>query len=53
MPAGRTAAEVLAGYRTEIEASDAAIRAADGPDRPLANPVQGTHHTLLDGVTGR
>ncbi|NBH10282.1 DinB family protein [Amycolatopsis sp. SID8362] len=46
VPAGRTAADVLAGYRAEIAASDAAVRAAGDPDRPVAIPVQGTHHTL-------
>jgi hypothetical protein len=32
VPAGRAAADVLAGYRAAIAHSDRAIRAADGPE---------------------
>ncbi|SEC87189.1 Protein of unknown function [Amycolatopsis tolypomycina] len=46
VPAGRTAAEVLAGYRAAIEASDAAIRAAGDPGKPAAVAIDGRCHTL-------
>ncbi len=46
VPEGCTAAEVLAGYRAAIEASDAAIRAAGDPDRPAAVAIDGKFHTL-------
>ncbi|WP_410632482.1 DinB family protein [Amycolatopsis sp. cmx-4-83] len=46
VPEGRSTADVLAGYRAAIEASDAAIRAAGDPAVPVAVPVLGTAHTL-------
>ncbi|WP_410670329.1 DinB family protein [Amycolatopsis sp. cmx-4-68] len=46
VPGGRTAEDVLAGYRAAIEDSDAAIRAAGGPDAPVAVAVDGKFHTL-------
>jgi hypothetical protein len=46
VPAGRAAADVLAGYRTAIADSDRAIRAAGGPETRFAIPVDGTRHTL-------
>ena len=46
VPAGRAAADVLAGYRAAIADSDRAIRAAGGPEARLAVPVDGSRHTL-------
>lgn len=46
VPEGRSAEEVLAGYRAAIEASDAAVRAAGDPAKPVAIPVAGTFHSL-------
>jgi hypothetical protein len=46
VPDALTAEEVLADYRAAIEASDAAIRAAGGPETPMAVPIDGKFHTL-------
>lgn len=46
VPPDRTAEDVLQDYRTAIEASDRAIRAAGNPDERFTIPVDGTHHTL-------
>jgi uncharacterized damage-inducible protein DinB len=46
VPTDRTAADVLRDYRTAIEDSDRAIRAAGDPDARFTIPVAGTHHTL-------
>jgi hypothetical protein len=46
VPAGRAAADVLAGYRAAIEDSDRAIRATAGPQARFAVPVDGNRHTL-------
>ena len=46
VPADRAATEVLADYRSAIEDSDRAIRAAGDPDARFAIPVDGTRHTL-------
>jgi uncharacterized damage-inducible protein DinB len=46
VPAGRAAADVLRDYRTAIEDSDRAIRAAPDPDARIAVPVEGNRHTL-------
>jgi hypothetical protein len=46
VPAGRAAADVLAGYRAAIEDSDRAIRAAADPQARFAVPVDGNRHTL-------
>ncbi|MEU5259049.1 DinB family protein [Amycolatopsis sp. NPDC021455] len=46
VPDGLTAAEVLAAYREAIRESDAAIRAAGDPDKPMAVPIDGKFHTL-------
>jgi len=46
VPAGRAAADVLAGYQTAIEDSDRAIRAAGDPEARVAVPVEGKRHTL-------
>jgi hypothetical protein len=46
VPEGLTAEDVLAGYRAAIAESDAAIRAAGDPERPVAVSVDGTFHTL-------
>jgi hypothetical protein len=46
VPADRTAADVLRGYRAAIEDSDRAIRALGDPDARVAVPVDGNRHTL-------
>jgi hypothetical protein len=46
VPAGRSAGQVLASYRSAIEASDAAIRSVGDPGLPVVIPVQGTFHSL-------
>jgi uncharacterized damage-inducible protein DinB len=46
VPTDRTAAEVLQDYRTTIEDSDRAIRAAGDPDARVVVPVEGNQHTL-------
>ena len=46
VPAGRAAADVLAGYRAAIEDSERAIRAAGHPQARFAVPVDGNRHTL-------
>jgi len=46
VPAGRAAADVLAGYRAAIADSDRAIRAAGDPQARFAVPVDGNRHTL-------
>ena len=46
VPAGRAAADVLAGYRAAVEDSDRAIRAVGDPDARFAVPVNGNRHTL-------
>ena len=45
VPAGRAAADVLAGYRAAIGDSDYAIRAANGPEARFAVPVDGNRHS--------
>ena len=40
VPAGLSAAEVVEGYRRAIEESDAAVRAAGGPDARVARPIK-------------
>jgi uncharacterized damage-inducible protein DinB len=44
--ASRAAADVLRDYRSAIEDSDRAIRAAGDPDARFAVPVDGNWHTL-------
>jgi hypothetical protein len=39
VPVDRSAEQVLAGYRSAVEASDAAIRSAGGLGRPVVIPV--------------
>jgi uncharacterized damage-inducible protein DinB len=46
VPADRSGAEVLAGYRAAIGDSDRAIRSAGDPDARFAVPVEGNRHTL-------
>ncbi|HET7016735.1 MAG TPA: DinB family protein [Streptosporangiaceae bacterium] len=46
VPDGRAGSDVLADYQAAIEESDRAIRAASGPDQPIAIPVDGNHHSL-------
>jgi hypothetical protein len=46
VPAGRTAAEVLADYQAAIEVSDAAIRAAGDLGNPMALPIDGNFHSV-------
>jgi hypothetical protein len=46
VPADREPADVLQDYRTAVEESDRAIRAAGGPDAQIAVAVEGNHHTL-------
>ncbi|GLY36815.1 hypothetical protein Amsp01_028390 [Amycolatopsis sp. NBRC 101858] len=46
VPGELTAEAVLAGYRAAIAESDAAIRVAGDPERPIAVAVDGTFHTL-------
>jgi len=46
VPADRATADVLAGYRTAIQDSDRAIRAAGDPEARFAVPVDGNRHTL-------
>ena len=46
VPAGRTAADVLAEYRAAIQDSDRAIRAVGDPELRLVVPVDGSRHTL-------
>ena len=46
VPANRTAAGVLAGYRAAIEDSDRAIRAVGDPEARFAIPIEGNRHTL-------
>ncbi|GIM93381.1 DinB family protein [Paractinoplanes toevensis] len=43
---GRSAEEVIAGYRAAIADSDALIRAAGGPESRTASPVNGEARTL-------
>jgi hypothetical protein len=46
VPAGLGAAEVLAGYRAAIAASDAAILSVGDLGEPVALPVEGTFHSV-------
>lgn len=46
VPTDRAAGDVLRDYRTAIEDSDRAIRAAGDPDGRFAVPVDGNRHTL-------
>jgi uncharacterized damage-inducible protein DinB len=46
IPADRAVADVLSDYRTAIEDSDRAIRAAGDPEARVAVPVDGNRHSL-------
>jgi hypothetical protein len=46
VPAHRAVVDVLDDYRSAIESSDRAIRAAGDPDARFAVPVEGNRHTL-------
>ena len=46
VPAGRSAADVLADYQVAIDDSDRAIRTAGDPEARSAVPVDGNRHTL-------
>jgi len=46
VPEHRAAPDVHRDYQAAIEESDRAIRAAAGPDQPIAIAVEGNHHSL-------